>query len=61
LDWPFSFYFIVNQFDMYVVPTRAPVLASCRKMKVMLTIILVLAGLVCFALFFKAIDLFDKI
>jgi len=46
---------------MYVVPTRAPVLASCRKMKVMLTIILVLAGLVCFALFFKAIDLFDKI
>jgi len=27
----------------------------------MMTIILLLAGLICFALFFKAIDFFDKI
>jgi len=27
----------------------------------MLTVLVVLAGLVCFALFFKAIDFFDKI
>jgi len=27
----------------------------------MLTVILLLAGLVCFALFYKAIDFFDKI
>jgi hypothetical protein len=28
---------------------------------IMMTILLLLAGLVCFALFFKAIDFFDKI
>jgi len=27
----------------------------------MLTVLLVLAGLICFALFYKAIDFFDKI
>jgi len=31
------------------------------KQKYMLTVILILAGLICFALFFKAIDFFDKI
>jgi hypothetical protein len=31
------------------------------KTSTMLTAILVLAGLICFALFFKAIDFFDKI
>lgn len=48
---------------MYGMLTRAPVLAYSRqtKQKAMLTIILVLAGLACFALFFKAIDFFDKI
>jgi hypothetical protein len=36
---------------------------ECRskKIKVMLTAILLLAGLVCFVLFYKAIDFFDKI
>jgi len=29
--------------------------------KTMLTVLLLLAGLVCFAIFFKAIDFFDKI
>jgi hypothetical protein len=32
-----------------------------KKNKKMLTIILVLAGLICFYLFFKAIDFFEKI
>lgn len=31
------------------------------KLIYMLTILLILAGLLCFALFFKSIDFFDKI
>jgi hypothetical protein len=40
---------------------QAPVLTLRGKIIDMLTVILLLAGLACFALFFKFIDLFDKI
>jgi hypothetical protein len=39
---------------------QAPLLATSLK-KDMLTLLLFLMGLLCFALFFKSIDFFDKI
>ncbi len=35
--------------------------ANHRKLFVMLTIILIIAALICFVVFFKSIDFFDKI
>jgi hypothetical protein len=46
---------------MHPQPSQAPHLAIRRQKQAMLTVILILAGLICFALFFKAIDFFDKI
>jgi hypothetical protein len=42
-------------------PFRHPFWLLAGKLSVMLTVILFAAGLLCFALFFKSIDYFEKI
>jgi hypothetical protein len=53
--------FCIWLFISLLWPYQAPVLTFRGKIIDMLTVILLLAGLACFVLFFRSIDFFDKI